>query len=108
MFDFLLLFGGLKVTLVDTLGLSRDALHIHVGLILYFLLRVLFRRNSVWVLAIVFALVLMAEVADIYLIYQSSGVVVWSASLHDILNTMVWPVCIYLFEIYLGIMSDNT
>lgn len=78
---------NLKIVLTDLLNLSRDALHIHVGLGIYFLALLLLRRGAAspipWV--IVLAIELVNEVLDLNHEVDLTGAIV------DILNTMLWP-----------------
>lgn len=82
-----------KEWVIAALELSRDALHIHVGLALYLTLLLLARRWlagwGIWLL--VLALTLLGEVAD-YLVLRQGGLAFHPAvHLHDLWNTMFWP-----------------
>ena len=78
---------NLKILLTDLLNLSRDALHIHVGLGIYVLAIVALRRGPAspipWLIVLAFELV--NEGLDLYHQVDLSGAVV------DIMNTMLWP-----------------
>ncbi|MES2507776.1 MAG: hypothetical protein V4599_13805 [Verrucomicrobiota bacterium] len=84
---------SLKLTLVSVLGLSKDALHIHVGLGVFVAACVLFRRSPgawlPWGLAVAAACA--GEVVDMRDDLASLGHWRWLASLHDVVNTVVWP-----------------
>ncbi|MEI9850871.1 MAG: hypothetical protein WDN24_08425 [Sphingomonas sp.] len=93
-------FQQVKHWLVTTFDLGKDALHVHVGLVVLFGCAALFR----WRLAsgrpqlAVLALALAAEIWDVRdglanRVPLSLGI---PASIHDILNTMFWPVTILL------------
>lgn len=83
----------LKQGLVDTTGLSRDALHIHIGLLIMvvgFAFLGSFRRLAVlWFAVLVAAAV--NELFDLYAWYGWTGGFNWADSIHDLINTMLWP-----------------
>jgi hypothetical protein len=87
-----------KLVLVSTLGLSKDALHVHVGLGVYLLVAILLRRplSSVVPLAAVLLAALAGEALDMRDDVRSLGYWRWQASLGDILNTTFWPFVIWL------------
>lgn len=78
---------NLKIVMTDLLNLSRDALHIHVGLGIYVLAILALRRGPAsplpWLIVLAFELV--NEILDLYHEVDFSGAIV------DILNTMLWP-----------------
>lgn len=82
-----------KLWLVDHLDLAKDALHIHVGLLLFFGSALLFRwplRSwKPWLL--VLAAALAGEISDLRdsHVYHTR-IDLWR-NLHDVWGTMVWP-----------------
>jgi hypothetical protein len=86
-------FQELKATIVATTGLSKDALHIYLGLLVLFgvalVLRQSLRSVLPW-LAVVLVAVLL-ELPDMRDDFNSVGHWRWQASLHDIVNTLFWP-----------------
>ncbi|MEO5807016.1 hypothetical protein [Devosia sp.] len=78
---------NLKILLTDLLHLSRDALHIHVGLGIYIIAILALRRGPAspvpWLIVLGFELI--NEVLDLYHEVDFSGSIV------DVLNTMLWP-----------------
>jgi len=78
---------NLKILLTDLLHLSRDALHIHVGLGIYVIAILALRRGPAspipWLIVLGFELI--NEVLDLYHEVDISGAIV------DVLNTMLWP-----------------
>lgn len=88
-----------KEVLLATFGLSRDAMHIHIGLIVYFALHLGLRRaiGAFLPLILLLAACLAGEVLDLAFITGEGHPVKWLANIHDIWNTMFWP-C--LFTIY--------
>lgn len=87
-----------KLALTSTIGLSKDALHIHVGLGVFFVAALLFRRplSSVLPLALVFLAALAGEALDMRDDIGSFGYWRWRASLGDIVNTVFWPLVVWL------------
>jgi hypothetical protein len=87
---------GYKIWLVDNVGLTNDALHIHGGLLILCVTALLIRRRPdhplCWI--IVFVAELFNEYADIR--GQAVGEATINAGLHDIYNTMFWPTIILM------------
>ncbi|BAK65231.1 hypothetical protein SLG_05560 [Sphingobium sp. SYK-6] len=98
-----------KVWLVAFTGLTRDALHIHVALVLYFgavlLLRWRIGSWKPWLL--VLGCALLGEVMDIWESLRRSLPIPWQESWKDIWNTMVWPSAILLLARYTGIFRQR-
>ncbi len=90
------LYQQLKLQIVDFLGLSKDAIHIHVGLIIFVLAIAIWGKGKVTTACIVPVLLVAfgMEFMDLYDDYNSVGYFHWSNSLHDILNTTAWPILI--------------
>lgn len=89
---------AIKLAIVGLTGLSRDALHIHVGLGTYFLAHVLFRGtawHSTRALLAVAAVACAGELLDLRDDLRTFGVWRWSASLHDVVNTAFWPLVLF-------------
>jgi hypothetical protein len=83
----------IKLALVSMTGLSKDALHVHVGLAVLlssaFILR---RRLSSFIpWAIVLAAAMLGEVLDMRDDLSYIGFWRWRSSLHDVVNTIFWP-----------------
>lgn len=87
-----------KLDLSDTLHLSRDLLHVHVGLAVYALGCLLLREpiGSRRPVLIVLALELVNELVD-FIRFQVGG---WpwtpADTVADIVNTLLWPVALTL------------
>jgi len=96
-----------KDFLVDTFGLSRDALHVHVGLVIYFAAHLVLRRRlgSVMPLVLLLVLCLIGEAWDLIFFLGRGQDPRWLGSAVDIWSTMFWPT---LFTIYgrWGIKQD--
>lgn len=84
---------SVKFWLVGHVGLAKDALHVHVGLLLFvgsaLLLRWPIRSWKPWAVAL--AGVLIGEAWDLRdsLVYHTR--IDLRANLHDVWNTMLWP-----------------
>jgi uncharacterized membrane protein YqgA involved in biofilm formation len=89
---------SLKLALVQAVGLSKDALHIYVGLIVFFVVAVALRRRRTSYLPLVAVVVaaILGELVDMHDDINSLGVWRWRASLHDLANTVFWPSVITL------------
>jgi hypothetical protein len=89
-----------KQSVVDVVGVSNDAMHIHGSLLLLFGSALLLRRRPDNILSwlFVFGLELFNEYADLH--GQTAGEDSIKAGLHDIYNTMFWPTLILLFGWY--------
>ena len=89
---------SLKLKIVLLLDLSKDAIHIHVGLFVFVVFLWIFRKNRALILPCVLALLVAIglEMLDMKDDLSSMGYWRWEASLHDILNTSFWPVALFL------------
>lgn len=102
------LFQKLKYFLMSLTGLSKDALHIYVGLAIFFATVVFLRQrmSSLWPILLVVLAAIAGEVLDMRDDLNMLGHWRWKASLHDFLNTLFWPTAIWLMA-YLRVMRVN-
>jgi len=86
-----------KLVLESTLGLSKDALHVHVGLSVFILVALVLRKppHSMIPLAAVFLAAFMGEALDMRDDLRSLGYWRWQASLGDVVNTVFWPLVLW-------------
>ena len=91
---------AIKHLIVLTVGLSRDALHIYVGLAVLLVMALALRRqlSSLLPLSIVFFVALLGEIVDIRDDLLTVGYWRLGASLHDLVNTVFWPTVIVMFH----------
>ena len=88
----------LKTELSELVGLSKDALHVHLGLLVFLLAIVIFRRSAAslvpWTCVLVLQLV--NEAVDTF--HWHNGVLDFDLreSLKDMVNTMLWPTLLLL------------
>ena len=88
-----------KLIILSILEISKDAIHIHIGLIVFFAAVVLWRKGSVEArclipVVIVTSLMEMLDLRDLYILSGSLHIAALTASVHDLLNTLFWPVVI--------------
>lgn len=89
---------AIKLTLVQTTGLPKDALHIYVGLATLFVAAAIARRSvSAWLpLMAVLVLTVIGELVDLNDDLDYLGYWRWRDSIFDIGNTMFWPLIIFV------------
>lgn len=92
------LFQTAKLWLVDATGLAKDALHVHIGLIIFFAAALLFRWPLLswkpWAIALAAALA--GEAWDLWdTLGEGRRIQLW-ANWKDLWNTMLWPSAILL------------
>lgn len=90
-----------KIRLIEYVGLTNDAMHIHMSLLLLFVSAILFRRrpDSLWCWLVVFLAELFNEYADLSgAAPDETGL---DAAMHDIYNTMFWPTIIVVLGRFL-------
>ncbi len=85
-----------KVLLLSLVPLTKDAVHIYIGMIVLLVTVVGFHRplGSWKTLLPVVLFSLLMELIDLYDDIQWLGHPRWSASLHDMFNTTFWPAVI--------------
>lgn len=92
------MFQTAKLWLVDSTGLAKDALHVHVGLAVFFVAVVVFRWQlrswKPWAVALTAALA--GEAWDIWDTVDEGRRILPSANWKDLWNTMLWPTAILL------------
>lgn len=87
------LFFDVKDVLTSTLHLSRDALHVHIGLIIFLAGAAIVRGQRRFEIAFMglLALCLAAEVVDVAGAWSRLQPINWLGGAKDVLNTMFWP-----------------
>lgn len=92
------MYNALKTQLAELLGVTKDALHIHIGLAIFLGVALVFRRSLAswipWLALLAFELV--NELMDIFHIHE--GVIGFEVgdSMKDVLNTMFWPTVVLI------------
>jgi hypothetical protein len=97
------MYNSLKTDLATWLAISKDALHIHIGLAIFFALALLLHRRPLSILPWlgVLAFELVNEVMDIFHWHKGAFSFEVGDSLKDIINTMVWPTVAMLTSRYI-------
>jgi hypothetical protein len=105
--DDLSAFQTFKLSLVGTLGLPKDALHIYVGLILFLGTAALFRRplRSPLPILVVILAALAGELWDIIDTRAAGRDIVWARNWHDVWNTSFWPMALYLLARFTRVLK---
>ncbi|MDO4905400.1 MAG: hypothetical protein Q4A16_07615 [Lautropia sp.] len=92
------LFEGLKSTIEGFSHMQRDALHVHVGLVLFIVFSAVFRGGHRFrtALVLVTAICFMGEAFDAFNRLSRDRPIYWLGSLKDVVNTLLWP-CLFYF-----------
>ena len=90
-------FQSAKLFLVEATDLSKDALHIYVGLGVMLLVVILFRKSLAdWrPLAAVALAAVAGEVWDVIDTLSHGGTPHWSLNGKDVWNTLFWPTILF-------------
>lgn len=100
---------SLKTMLSETIGLSKDALHVHLGLFVFLVAVVLLRASpGSWIpWLVLLAFEVLNEVVD--LLHEHGGVraLDFVEAAKDIINTMLWPTLVVLFVRYRSRRSES-
>jgi hypothetical protein len=98
---------ALKLDVDGFTGLSKDALHIYVGIGVWLLAAALFRRSITtlrpWLVVLIVACGI--EAFDAFDDWVQLGHWRWRASLHDVINTMFWPTLLALLARYTRLLK---
>jgi hypothetical protein len=92
------MYNSLKIQLSELLGITKDALHIHIGLAIFLVAALVFRRSLAswipWLSLLAFEIV--NELMDVFHLHEGAFSVEVGDSPKDILNTMFWPTMVLL------------
>ena len=90
-----------KFWLIETVGLTNDAMHVHGSLLILCVSALVLRRrpDSLWCWLVVFIAELFNEYADLR--GAAPGEATMDAALHDIYNSMFWPTLILILGRFL-------
>lgn len=82
-----------KIDMIDVTGLAKDALHIHIGLLVFVVVRLVWRWRGGWIVAwlVALAFALGGEWLDMLAETGRSDIQPDAAHWHDVWNTMLWP-----------------
>lgn len=100
---------SIKEFLVGLSDLSKDALHVHIGVLLYLGACMLFRwkvRDArPWLLVLTIALV--NEALDLRYHHAVTQELLWPDSVHDMLNTMALPTVLFLVARWTAVFDQR-
>ena len=87
-----------KLWLMNLTGLSKDALHVYVGLAVFLGMALIFRLPlRDWrPLAAAFLAAIVGEIWDVIDRLRPDRDPLWASNWHDLWNTMFWPTMIFL------------
>lgn len=92
------MYNAFKTDLATFLGISKDALHVHIGLAVFFVAVVILRKSPgslvPWILVLAFEVA--NELMDIFHWYGGAWTIELGDSAKDIIGTMLWPTLIML------------
>lgn len=93
-------FQTLKLQIVELLSLSKDAIHIHIGMSVFILAVIIWGKGQITFKCLipVCIVALGLEVMDLTDDFNSVGYFRWANSLHDFINTVLWPVIIVVLN----------
>ena len=100
-----------KLIILSILEISKDAVHIHIGLLVFFAAVVLWRKGSFDARCLIPVVVVasLMELLDLRDDYADQGyirIAALTASVHDLINTMLWPVVIVVLA-WVGKFCDR-
>lgn len=100
---------AIKLAIVAATGMDKDALHIYVGLAVFFTVAVFLRKplRAPWPWLAVVVVAVAGELLDRRDDMASVGYWRWQASLHDIINTQFWPAVITLLARFSGLFQGS-
>jgi hypothetical protein len=86
-----------KVILLEATNLSKDALHIYVGMAVMLLVVILFKKSLAdWrPLAAVAVASIAGEIWDVIDTFSHGSTPKWNANWKDIWNTLFWPTILF-------------
>jgi len=100
----------IKLAIVELTGLSKDTLHVYVGLGVFLAVAAVSPRRlrSIVPLLAVAAVAVAGEIVDLWHDRSSVGYWRWEASLRDMLNTLFWPTVIWLLARFSILFGQNS
>lgn len=103
---------AIKLAIVSATGLSKDALHIYVGLAILLMAAAILRKplRSIVPWLVVLAVTIAGELVDMRDDIASLGHWRLGANLHDVLNTLFWPSVLVLLArlgVFFGDPNDR-
>jgi len=96
------IYQSIKLQILDLLALSKDAVHIHIGIGVFLVAVMIWKKGRIEGVCLfpVFGVAILMEILDLRDDLNSLGYLRWSASGHDIINTTFWPI-ILVFMVWI-------
>jgi hypothetical protein len=86
-----------KLWLTELVGLSKEALHVYVGLTVFLAVALIFRLPlrdwRPWAAALLAAMA--GELLDLFERLEPGATPRWAGNWHDLWNTMFWPTMLF-------------
>ncbi|WP_106639872.1 hypothetical protein [Allosphingosinicella vermicomposti] len=103
-------YADIKIFVEAYTGLERDALHVHLALLLYLLAMFIFRqtRRSRLPWLVVLAVELLNEMFDIRRAQMGGSPIAWDEGLKDLWNTMLWPTVLLVIGRYTTLFEHRS
>lgn len=100
-------FQSMKLDIVHVASLAKDALHIYVGMTVYLIGAAIARSGlkAAWPIIAVAIVAAAGEALDARDDFRSLGHWRVLASVHDIINTLFWPLVLWLLARYSRVMK---
>jgi hypothetical protein len=100
-------FQSMKHEIVQFASLSKDALHIYVGMGVFLISSAVAQKGlrSAFAICLVVALAVLGELLDARDDLRIHGHWRFLASLHDLVNTLFWPLMLWLLARYSRVMK---
>jgi hypothetical protein len=100
-------FQSMKHEIVQFASLSKDALHIYVGMATYLIAAAVARQGlrSVYAMLAVLVIAALGEILDARDDVRKLGEWRVRSSLHDFVNTLLWPLMLWLLARYSRVMK---
>jgi hypothetical protein len=96
-----------KLAIIDFTGLSKDALHVYLGLVVWLLSAALWRKSIAtlkpWLVVLIVACGI--EAFDAFDDWVDIGHWRVGASVHDVVNTLFWPTILALLARYTRLLK---
>jgi uncharacterized membrane protein YqgA involved in biofilm formation len=100
-------FQSMKHEIVHVASLSKDALHIYVGITVFLVCAAFSHKGlrSIFPIIAVVVVAVLGEALDARDDLRKFGHWRFLSSLHDVLNTMFWPLVLWLLARYSRVMK---
>ena len=98
---------SVKFTIVEISHLSKDAIHIYLGLGVFVVGLPKAIQSSLVPWLAVLLVASLGEIVDMHDDIKTLGYWRWAASLHDVLNTVVWPTVLLILAQFTRLLGSS-